>query len=100
MNVADALAAYRNGGGISGKPSSVTETAGGESFADSLKKFATDAIDGVKGGEKAALDGISGKADLASVVTAISNAEMMLQTVVTIRDKVIGAYQEITKTQI
>lgn len=100
MNVSDALAAYRNGGGISGKSVGVSEAAGGESFSDALKEFATDAISGVKGGEKAIIDNMSGKTDLTSVVTAISNAEMMLQTVVTIRDKVIGAYQEITRTQI
>jgi flagellar hook-basal body complex protein FliE len=33
-------------------------------------------------------------------VLAISNAEQMLQTVVTIRDKVISAYEDITKTSI
>ena len=46
------------------------------------------------------MDAATGKANIASVVTAISNAELMLQTVVTIRDKVISAYQDITKTSI
>jgi len=62
-----------------------------------LKGFANDAVKSVQEGEKAATAGATGKADIASVVTAISNAELMLQTVVTIRDKVITAYQDITK---
>jgi len=102
MNVADALAAYRQNGGTAGtKTGTGASDAGGEgSFADALKQFGSDAVDAVKQGEQAAAAGASGKADIASVVTAINNAELMLQTVVTIRDKVIAAYQSITQTSI
>ncbi|MDX2028906.1 MAG: flagellar hook-basal body complex protein FliE [Alphaproteobacteria bacterium] len=98
MNVADALAAYRQGGGLSGKQGVVD--AGGESFSDALKTFAGDAVKSLQEGEKAATAGATGKADLTSIVTAINSAELMLQTVVTIRDKVIAAYQDITKMPI
>jgi len=101
MNIADALAAYRQGGGGAGAKSSLTtETGDVQSFGDMLKNFTGDAVHSLEAGEKAATAAASGKADLASVVTAISNAELMLQTVVTIRDKVIAAYQDITKTSI
>ena len=101
MNVADALAAYRQGGNLSSKMgASAAETGSGESFSDMLKTYAGDAASALQEGEKAAVAGATGKADLAGVVTAISNAELMLQTVVTIRDKVIAAYQDITKTAI
>lgn len=99
MNVADALAAYKQGGGLAGK-AGASEAAGTESFSDVLKNFAGDAVKSLETGEKAAAAGASGKADIASVVTAISDAELMLQTVVTIRDKVIAAYQDIAKTAI
>jgi flagellar hook-basal body complex protein FliE len=101
MNVADALAAYSkgNGGGAS-LASSVADSGGGESFSSTLKGFVGDAVKSLETGEKAAAAGAVGKADIASVVTAINNAEMMLQTVVTIRDKVLAAYQDITKTSI
>ncbi len=98
MNVADALSAYKQSGGMSGKGAS--EVADGGSFSDVLKNFAGDAINSLETGEKAAASAAAGKADIASVVTAISDAELMLQTVVTIRDKVIAAYQDITKTAI
>ncbi len=101
MNVADALSAYKQGGGLSGQTGTGAATeAGGQSFGDFLKGYAGDAMKTMEGGESAALAAASGKADIASVVTAISSAELMLQTVVTIRDKVISAYQDITKTSI
>ncbi len=40
------------------------------------------------------------QADLVDVVTAVSNAEMVVETVVTVRDKVIGAYNDILKMPI
>ncbi len=104
LNIADALSAYRQGGGAASNANAVGAVAGdqsgGGSFADTLKGFAEDTMGSLKEGEQAATAGATGKADLASIVTAISKAEMMLQTVVTIRDKVITAYQDISKTAI
>ena len=102
LNIASALAAYRQNGGGAGitDTSASAQTSAGGTFADTLKGFVGDAVKTLEDGEKAAAAGASGKADIASVVTAINSAEMMLQTVVTIRDKVIAAYQDITKTSI
>lgn len=99
MNIAGALAAYRDSGTLAAKGTNAGGAEGG-GFADTLKGFMRDTVSSLEKGEKAAVDGASGKADIANVVTAISNAELMLQEVVTIRDKVIAAYQEITRTQI
>lgn len=101
LNVSDALAAYKQGGGLSGgNAAGAASDAGGGSFSDALKQFAGDAVDAVKKGEQAATASATGKADIASVVTAINEAQLMLQTVVTIRDKVIAAYQSITQESI
>ena len=43
---------------------------------------------------------VAGKADLTDVVTAVSEAETALNTVVAIRDRVISAYQDIIKMPI
>ena len=99
MNVADVINAYRQPGGTLGNTVGAADETGG-SFADALKGFANDAMGAIKDGEKAASAGASGKADLTSVVTAINNAELMLQTVVAIRDKVISAYQSIVQTAV
>ena len=101
MNIADALAAYRQGGNASGNASGDTaEATGGESFSSTLKGFLQDGVKALQDGEKAAVGGATGKVGIAGVVTALDNAELMLQTVVAIRDKVIAAYQDISKTAI
>lgn len=102
LNIADALSAYRKGGGAATNAGTMAEdsSGGAASFSDTLKGFASDTVNALKEGEKAATSGATGQANLANIVTAISNAELMLQTVVTIRDKVIAAYQDISKTPI
>lgn len=99
LNIADALSAYKQGGNLSGDTGTAV-TGSGQSFGDFLKSYAGDVTKSLEGGESAATAAATGKANIASVVTAISNAELMLQTVVTIRDKVISAYEDITKTSI
>ena len=101
LNIANALAAYKQNGGLADVASEASSGAsGGASFTDVLKGVANEAVGTLQDGEKAAAAGAVGKMDIASVVTAINNAEVMLQTVVAIRDKVIAAYQDITKTSI
>ena len=70
------------------------------SFADALKGFAGNAISSLHSGEKAAVAAASGKADFASVAAAIDNAEVVLDEVTAVRDKVIAAYQAITSSAI
>jgi flagellar hook-basal body complex protein FliE len=43
------------------------------------------------------MQALAGQADLTDVVIAVTNAEVTLQTVVAIRDRVIQAYQEIIR---
>lgn len=43
---------------------------------------------------------LAGEADMIDVVTAASNAELVVTTVVNVRDKVIQAYNEILKMPI
>jgi flagellar hook-basal body complex protein FliE len=40
---------------------------------------------------------LAGKADVTDVVTAVANAELALNTVVAVRDKMISAYQDIIR---
>ncbi len=50
--------------------------------------------------EAAKMGAISGTADLTDIVTAISSAELTLNTVVAVRDRVIAAYQDIMRMPI
>ncbi len=49
----------------------------------------------MKAGEEMAAKQAAGKADMVSVVNAVNSAELTLNTVVAVRDKVIQAYQSI-----
>ena len=101
MNIG-ALSAYKqaDGMGLMGKGMAATSDAKGGSFSDTLSNFMGDALDSVKKGEDMAAKGVVGKADLQEVIQAVSNAEMMMTTVTSIRDKVINAYQEVIRTAI
>jgi flagellar hook-basal body complex protein FliE len=54
----------------------------------------------VKSGEAATSKALSGNADMAQVVTAVSNAEVTLQAAVAVRDKVIQAYLDVIRMPI
>jgi flagellar hook-basal body complex protein FliE len=69
-------------------------------FAQTLASMAADAISTIKAGETTAMAGMKGHASLQQVVQAVMQAEQTLQTVVAVRDKVVGAYQEISRMSI
>jgi flagellar hook-basal body complex protein FliE len=54
----------------------------------------------VKNGEAAAIAGVDGQASVQQVVEAVMQAESTLQTAIAIRDKVVSAYQEISRMTI
>ena len=64
------------------------------------QSMATDAVSTIKAGESTAMAGMKGQASLQQVVQAVMQAEQTLQTVVAVRDKVVGAYLEISRMQI
>ncbi|MFN0191035.1 MAG: flagellar hook-basal body complex protein FliE [Aestuariivirga sp.] len=51
-------------------------------------------------GEAAAIKGITGEMPLQQAVEKVLEAERALQTAISIRDKVVGAYLEISRMQI
>jgi len=101
INPADVAQAYTSAAnGIkSGGLSSPDEAKGG-SFADVLKNTIDDVQSTGRESEKMAIQAMSGEAELVDVVTAISAAEVTLETVVAVRDKVISAYHEIMRMPI
>jgi flagellar hook-basal body complex protein FliE len=73
---------------------------GGSSFGDMLSGVLSDASNAGRMAELKASGAIQGKGDLVDVVTAVQAAEISLETVVAIRDKVIAAYQDIMRMPI
>ena len=101
-NALGAISAYKKSGGMADSASGVgkVSAAGGGDFSSMVSDFLGNAVDTLKEGEKAATASATGKADLASVVTAMDNAEIVLTEITAIRDKVIAAYQSITNSSI
>jgi flagellar hook-basal body complex protein FliE len=70
------------------------------SFGALLEKVLEDAVEAGQAGERAATRAVVGQADLQDVVAAINAAEVTLQTVVAVRDRMISAYQDIIRMPI
>ena len=78
---------------------SVTDS-GGVTFSDFLKAKTSESIDALRSSEEMSAKAVTGEADIVDVVQAVGNAEVTLQTVVAVRDRVISAYQEIMRMPI
>jgi flagellar hook-basal body complex protein FliE len=102
IKIADAVAAYANAAksAVTGAAPSSGGAAGGSSFADLVNNAAGEAVGALQKSESTSLQAVTGKADLTEVVTAVSNAEVTLQTVAALRDRVVSAYQSILQMPI
>lgn len=72
----------------------------GHSFPTLVREALDKAIATGYEAESVQLKAIAGQAEMHELVTAVSNAELTLQTVVAVRDKVINAYQDIIRMPI
>ncbi len=73
---------------------------GGNNFADLLAQNVQGVVDQGKVSDQMAMDMVSGKANVVDMVTALSETEMAIESMVTIRDRVISAYEEIMRMPI
>jgi flagellar hook-basal body complex protein FliE len=73
----------------------LSPTGGAGGFGEFLSDALKDSISTMKNGEKMATQQIAGKANIVDVVNAVNQAEITLDTVVAVRDKVVSAYQSI-----
>jgi flagellar hook-basal body complex protein FliE len=77
-----------------------TASTAGPSFSDMVSKALANAVDSGHKAEEVSTLALMGKADITELATAVSSAELALNTVVAIRDKVITAYQQIMQMPI
>jgi len=84
----------------SGTTVGVDEVNTGPSFSELLNEAGQDAIAQGIDSEKTSLEAMTGESGLVDIVTAVSSAEVTLETVVSVRDRVIQAYQDIIKMPI
>ena len=96
--ITQAINAYSNaakGGSSSGLDA--RDAAPDNQFADLVKGALKEAVEIGKRSEQLTIAGINDRADINQVVTAVAEAELTLQTVVAVRDKVIESYKQIIR---
>ena len=72
----------------------------GNNFADLLAQNVQGVVDQGRASDAMAMNMVSGKANVVDMVTALTKTEMAIESMVTLRDKVITAYEEIIRMPI
>ena len=101
MNSA-ALLASKAYGSLNNAPSLAggPKVAQSQDFGALLANQVTNTLQASSAAETQATAAVTGKAELVDVVTAISAAEVQMETMIAFRDQAIQAYQEITRMSI
>lgn len=86
--------------GIAGPAEGTTTTPARGSFPEIIGNAVKSAIANVKQGEQVAAAGLQGKASAQEVVQATLSAELTVQSVVAVRDKLVTAYLDIMRMPI
>ncbi|MFD2646550.1 flagellar hook-basal body complex protein FliE [Devosia albogilva] len=73
--------------------------AGGD-FANMLAQQVQGVVEAGRASDAVAIDMVNGKANVVDMVTALSQTEIAIESMVTIRDRVISAYEEIMRMPI
>jgi len=81
-------------------PTDAAATAASNDFGSFIGDQITSAIDTVRAGEKASLAAAAGKAGAQEVVRSVLAAEMTVQAVVSVRDRLVQAYQDVMRMAI
>jgi len=82
------------------EPASDAGQASGASFGDTLSSALQGVVQTGHDADAAASAALSGHGNLTQVVTAVSRAQLALQSTTAIRDRVVQAYQDIMKMSI
>ncbi|HEX2582431.1 MAG TPA: flagellar hook-basal body complex protein FliE [Dongiaceae bacterium] len=81
-------------------PSTEGTVGGQDSFSQTFSDTLKNALDIGREADRQSLLAVEGKADLTQIVNAVANADVTLQGIVAVRDKVISAYQDILRMPI
>ncbi len=100
VGIGQALRAYGAAARSADAPTVAAEPAGGGGFAALMRAGLQSTGAGIKASEAKAVEALSGRASLQDVVEAVTEAELSLQKMTAVRDRVISAYQEIMRMPI
>ncbi|WP_020187697.1 flagellar hook-basal body complex protein FliE [Methylopila sp. 73B] len=94
--------AYSSLSGIIAGGAPVRPGAGADAnaFGDLLEKSLSGFAEQGRQTDAKAMQAVQGRGDVVDVVTAVAESELALQTLVSVRDKVIAAYDEVMRMPI
>ncbi len=98
-----AAGAYASVSNLLGQASGAGSAAGAQKpggFGDMLEQAISGFSEQGRQTDAKAMAAMSGKGDVVDVVTAVAESELALDTLVSVRDKVIAAYEEIMRMPI
>lgn len=101
-----ATAAYSNAAKLLGQSqkqqllNQVADLGQGQDFAKLLGQAVQGVVESGKVADTKAMEVVSGRGDMVDVVTALSQTELAMDTMVAVRDRVISAYEEIMRMPI
>lgn len=96
-NITDATKAYSSALAQIQK-ANVADDASPNVFSSLVKDSLQSAINMQHKSEQVSGKALAGKADMTDVLQAITDAEMALNTVLAVRDKVVQAYEQVMRT--
>jgi flagellar hook-basal body complex protein FliE len=103
ISAANAYSAIQRMGTGAALPVSRTDAGEGGAaggFANVLQQFVGGTAETARKAEGQMIQATAGKGDLVDVVTAITESEAALETLVAVRDRMIAAYEEIMRMPI
>jgi len=98
-----AAQAYTQTSQIGAGKSSMVKPVGaekGSDFGSVLEQAVNSVVESGKNADATTLSHVKGNTDVIDVVTAVSESEIAVRTLVNVRDRVISAYQDIMKMPI
>jgi flagellar hook-basal body complex protein FliE len=99
-NAYASLARLGGGGEANSLSSVLGSSKSGPSFGSLVEGALTGLVEQGRGSDGKAIAMATGKADLVDVVTAVAETEVAVETLVSVRDRVIQAYEEIFRMPI
>lgn len=85
---------------VTQKPAPEAESTAAASFTEALTKATGETIDSMEKAEKLSVAALQGGADMREVVDAVMDAEQTLKAAISIRDKIVQSYLEISRMAI
>lgn len=72
----------------------------GPSFGELLQTSVQSAIDAQHKSEKVSAAAVTGQANMTDVLQAVNDAELALNTVLAVRDRLVQAYEQVMRTPV